>query len=131
MFGMNTPYAIVSIVVMILIHAWISRKGGGTEGGMVRLFKGIIFQITRSLQLALQMNDDDDLKSTTGWRPFVLSISPDSFKRREGFDMTRWIAHKYGFGTYMHYIQGFLNEETSKEAQNAHKKLVEWSRGGG
>ena len=131
MFGMNTPYAIVSIVVMILIHAWISRKGGGTEGGMVRLFKGIIFQITRSLQLALQMNDDDDLKSTTGWRPFVLSISPDSFKRRQGFDMTRWIAHKYGFGTYMHYIQGFLNEETSKEAQIAHKELVEWSRGGG
>jgi len=130
MFGMNAPYAIVSIVVMILIHAWISRKGGGTEGGMVRLFKGIIFQITRSLQLALQMNDEDDLKSTTEWRPFVLSISPDSFKRREGFDMTRWIAHKYGFGTYMHYIQGFLNEETSNEAQISHKELVEWSRGG-
>ena len=130
MFGMNAPYAIASIVVMILIHAWISRRGGGTEGGMVRLFKGIIFQITRSLQLALQMNDEDDLKSTTGWRPFVLSISPDSFKRKEGFDMTRWIAHKYGFGTYMHYIKGFLNEDTSKEAQIAHKDLVEWSRGG-
>jgi solute carrier family 12 (sodium/potassium/chloride transporter), member 2 len=130
MFGMNAPYAIVSIIVMILIHAWVSRSGGGHQGGMVRLFRGIIFQITRSLQLALQMNDEDDLESTTGWRPFVLSINPVSFKRREGFDMTRWIAHKYGFGTYMHYINGFLNAETSHEAQIAHKELVDRSRGG-
>ena len=130
MFGMNAPYAIVSILVMILIHAWVSRSGGGHQGGMVRLFRGIIFQITRSLQLALQMNDEDDLESTTGWRPFVLSINPVSFKRREGFDMTRWIAHKYGFGTYMHYINGYLNAETSHEAQIAHKELVDLSRGG-
>ncbi len=131
MFGMNTPYAIASILVMVLIHAWVSRKGGNKQGGMVRLFRGIIFQITRSLQLALQMSDDDDLQSSTGWRPFVLSISPDSFKRNEGYDMTRWIAHKYGFGTYMHYIKGFLNEETSNEASISHKKLIERSRGGG
>ena len=67
MFGMNTPYAIASIVIMILIHAWVARKGN--QSGMVRLFKGIIFQITRSLQLSLQMNDDDDFEDEAGWRP--------------------------------------------------------------
>jgi amino acid transporter len=130
MFGMNTPYAITSIVVMVLIHAWISRKGGINQGGMVRLFRGIIFQITRSLQLALQMNDEDGFEKQTGWRPFILAISPDSFNRREGFDMVRWIAHRYGFGTYMHFVKGFLNEDTIKESVNARKELVEWARGG-
>ena len=88
---------------MILIHAWVARKGN--QSGMVRLFKGIIFQITRLLQLALQMNDDDQFEDDAGWRPFVLAISPDSFKRKEGYDMVRWIAHRYGFGTYMHFIK--------------------------
>jgi amino acid transporter len=128
MFGMNTPYAVASIVIMILIHAWVARRGTN-KGGMVRLFKGIIFQITRSLQLALQMNDEDDFEEETGWRPFVLAISPDSFLRREGYDMVRWVAHKYGFGTYMHFIKGYLNEETKLEANKSQKDLVEWARG--
>ncbi len=127
MFGMNTPYAIASIVIMILIHAWVARKGN--QSGMVRLFKGIIFQITRLLQLALQMNDDDQFEDDAGWRPFVLAISPDSFKRREGYDMVRWIAHRYGFGTYMHFIKGFLNSDTKLEAKQAQKELVDWARG--
>ncbi|MBM56096.1 MAG: amino acid permease [Euryarchaeota archaeon] len=127
MFGMNTPYAIASIVIMILIHAWVARKGN--QSGMVRLFKGIIFQITRSLQLALQMNDDDHFEDEAGWRPFVLAISPDSFKRREGYDMVRWIAHRHGFGTYMHFIKGFLNSDTKKEAKQSQKELVDWARG--
>ena len=127
MFGMNTPYAIGSIIIMILIHAWVARKGN--QSGMVRLFKGIIFQITRSLQLALQMNDEDDFEDEAGWRPFVLAISPDSFQRREGYDMVKWVAHRYGFGTYMHFIKGFLNSDTKEEAQKAQKELVAWARG--
>ena len=127
MFGMNTPYAIASIVIMILIHAWVARKGN--QSGMVRLFKGIIFQITRSLQLALQMNDDDHFEDEAGWRPFVLAISPDSFKRREGYDMVKWIAHRYGFGTYIHFIKGFLDSKTKLEAKQAQKELVDWARG--
>ncbi len=127
MFGMNTPYAIASILIMVLIHAWVARKGN--QSGMVRLFKGIIFQITRFLQLALQMNDDDHFEDEAGWRPFVLAISPDSFQRKEGYDMVRWIAHRYGFGTYMHFIKGFLNSDTKKEAKKSQKELVDWARG--
>lgn len=127
MFGMNTPYAVASIVIMILIHAWVARKGN--QSGMVRLFKGIIFQITRSLQLSLQMNDDDDFEDEAGWRPFVLAISPDSFQRKEGYDMVRWVAHRHGFGTYMHFIKGFLDSNTKKEAQKSQKELVDWARG--
>ena len=84
---------------------------------MVRLFRGVIFQLQRALQLALQMSDDDDLEEATGWRPFVLAISPDTFLRKEGFDMVRWVAYRHGFGTYMHYIKGFLTEDTQRDAR--------------
>lgn len=128
MFGMNAPYAIASILIMFLMHAWVARRGTN-QNGIARLFKGIIFQITRSLQLALQMDDDDQFEEETGWRPFVLSISQDSFQRREGYDMVRWIAHRHGFGTYMHFINGYLNRDTKKLADKSQRSLVEFARG--
>jgi hypothetical protein len=112
---------------MVLIHAWVSRLGSG-QRGMVRLFRGVIFQVQRFLQLALQMSDDD-LEESRGWRPFVLAISPDTFDRQEGFDMVRWVAYRHGFGTYMHFIKGFLSQETQAEAQKAHAQLVKRARG--
>ena len=128
MFGMNPTYATGSLLIMVGIHAWVSRRGGGQKG-MVRLFRGVIFQLQRALQLALQMSDDDDLEEATGWRPFVLAISPDTFLRKEGFDMVRWVAYRHGFGTYMHFIKGFLSHETQKDARLAQVELVKRARG--
>ena len=123
MFGMNPTYATASLLIMVGIHAWVSRRGGGQKG-MVRLFRGIIFQVQRSLQLALQMRDEDDLEESAGWRPFVLAISPDTFQRKEGFDMVRWVAYQHGFGTYMHFIKGYLSSETQDEARRAQSELL-------
>ena len=128
MFGMNPTYATASLLIMVAIHAWVSRRGGGQKG-MVRLFRGVIFQLQRALQLALQMSDDDDLEESTGWRPFVLAISPDTFLRKEGFDMVRWVAYRHGFGTYMHFIKGFLTDETQADAREAQAELVKRARG--
>ena len=128
MFGMNPTYATASLIIMVLIHAWVSRLGGG-QRGMVRLFRGVIFQVQRFLQLASQMSDDDDLEESTGWRPFVLAISPDTFDRQEGFDMVRWVAYRHGFGTYMHFVKGFLSQETQAEARKAQAQLVKRARG--
>jgi hypothetical protein len=83
----------------------------------------------RAFQLALQMSDGDDLEESTGWRPFVLAISPDTFMRKEGFDMVRWVAFRHGFGTYMHFIKGFLTEETQDVAKKAQQELVKRARG--
>jgi hypothetical protein len=128
MFGMNPTYATASLLIMVGIHAWVSRRGGGQKG-MVRLFRGVIFQLQRALQLALQMSDDDDLEEATGWRPFVLAISPDTFLRKEGFDMVRWVAYRHGFGTYMHFIKGFLSHDTQEDARLAQAELVKRARG--
>lgn len=128
MFGMNPTYAATSLAIMVGIHWWVSRIGGGKRG-MARLFRGVIFQVQRALQLALQMSDDDDLEESAGWRPFVLSISQDTFMRREGFDMVKWIAYRHGFGTYMHFVQGFLSAETQGLAKQAQADLIKRARG--
>jgi hypothetical protein len=43
--------------------------------------------------------------------------------------MTRWISHTYGFGTYMHFIEGFLNQETYKKSEEVQKRLLKQAEG--
>ena len=66
----------------------------------------------------------EEEESEGGWRPFVVCISKDTFHRFMAFNMVRWISHKYGFGTYIHYIEGYLNKDTHKEAEETLKKLL-------
>ncbi len=127
MFQMDFMYAVISVVLMVAIYIWISSISKDKKG-LANLFKGVIFQISRKLQLSLQKRDsvtsDED-----NWRPFIICISEDSFKRRSAFDMVRWIAHKYGFGTYMHYIKGFLSKDTKEEAVNTKQRLINLAEG--
>ena len=37
-------------------------------------------------------------------------------------------GHRYGFGTYMHFIKGYLNSDTKKRLKSP-KKLIAWARG--
>ena len=105
MFGMNPSYATASLLIMVGIHAWVSRHGGGQKG-MVRLFRGIIFQMQRALQLALQMSDEDDLEESTGWRPFVLGHFAGHLPaQRKALTWCDGWPSSHGFGTYMHFIQ--------------------------
>ena len=43
------------------------------------------------------------------------------------FDLLRWISHYYGFGTFIHYIKGFLDEDTNKEAKLKLDQLIKQS----
>ena len=94
---------------------------------MVRLFRGVIFQLQRALQLALQMSDDDDRRRPR-MASFVLAISPDTFLRKEGFDMVRWVAYRHGFGTYMHFIKASESRNAGRR-RLAQAELVKRARG--
>ena len=126
MFKMNFTYALISIALMVAIYLWISYSNPNKRG-LENLFKGIIFQVTRRLQLLLQKREAQSEEGK--WRPFIISISQDSFKRRYGFDMVRWIAHRYGFGTYIHFIEGFLNEETKGKSTQYRQRLIKLADG--
>ncbi len=126
MFRMNLPYAALSLVLMAGIYVMITR-GNPDKRGLAKLFKGVVFQLSRNLQIfAQRANKEEDDNS---WRPFAVSISKDTFHRRSAFDLMRWISHKYGFGTYIHFIKGYLNDDTSKKADEVMERLIKLASG--
>ncbi|MCD6347276.1 MAG: hypothetical protein J7L96_07650 [Bacteroidales bacterium] len=126
MFKMNTPYAMLSILIMTGIYYYISTRNKKQEG-LANLFKGVVFQLSRQLQVFMQRSDKED--NDENWRPFVMCISKDSFKRRAAFDMIRWISYKYGFGTYIHFIEGKLTKSTNAESKSVLNRLINLSHG--
>jgi len=126
MFKMNSPYAILSLIVMGTIYATVSSYNL-QEKGLVNLFRGVVFQASRQLQILAQRADREDLDEH--WRPFTICVSQDTFMRRSAFDMLRWISLKYGFGTYIHYIKGFLTEETNRQSKEVLNKLIHLAAG--
>ncbi|MEN0006185.1 MAG: amino acid permease, partial [Bacteroidota bacterium] len=85
------------------------------------IFQGVIFQFSRQLQVFLQKAEKEQ---TASWRPSVVCISEHSFDRLAAFDLLRWISQKYGFGTYIHKINGYLSKATHKEANFAKDRLI-------
>lgn len=126
MFQMNTVYAILAAVIMGTIYFAITRSNKDQKG-LAKLFKGVVFQLSRQLQIFAQRADKENRE--TSWRPFAICISADTFKRRSAFDILRWISYKYGFGTYIHFIQGFLNEDTNDESQQVLERLIHLAAG--
>jgi hypothetical protein len=126
MFKMNATYALASVIFMALIYIYIS-KYNTSKGGIIKLFKGVLFQLSRQLQIFVrrkEYNSDDD-----NWRPFAICISDVTLQKRDAFDFMRWISHKYGFGTHMHFIEGYLNQESHIEAQKTLTKLLRMAEG--
>ena len=126
MFKMNTPYAIFSLLIMGLLY-WFITHSQHDKKGLSKLFKGVVFQLGRQLQIFAQRADKEGRE--VSWRPFAICISPDSFKRRSAFDILRWISYKYGFGTYIHFIKGFLNRDTARESKQVLNRLISMAAG--
>lgn len=120
MFFMNAGYAILALLLMVLIYVIVSSYNPDKKNIAV-IFQGVIFQISRQLQVFLQSAE----KETTGsWRPSAVCISEHSFDRLGAFDLLRWISQRYGFGTYIHKINGYLSRNTHKEAKTSKERLI-------
>ncbi len=120
MFRMNLVYAIVAFVLMGLIF-WGVSIGRKDKKGMTRIFSGVIFQLSRRLQVFLQKMSAEE---TDSWRPSVICVSRNTFDRFSSFELLNWISKKYGFGTYIHTIEGYLSKETNNKAKEDLKRLV-------
>jgi amino acid transporter len=121
MFQMKWAYAALSLVLMSIVYIVITH-GNPDKKGLAKLFKGVLFQLSRNLQIFAQRATKDPTED--GWRPFAVCISKETFHRRSAFDLMRWISHKYGFGTYIHYIKGFYNDETSRQTDETMDRLI-------
>lgn len=121
MFKMKAGFASLALLVMGIIYYIITAQSNETKG-FVKLFKGVIFQLSRQLQiLAQRANRGGD---DNNWRPFAICISKDTFVRRSAYDMLRWLSYKYGFGTYIHYIEGYLSKQTTNESEKVLERLI-------
>lgn len=120
MFFMNAGYALISILALVLFYIIVGRYNPDKQNIAV-IFQGVIFQLSRQVQVFLQKAEKEETKS---WRPSVVCISESSFERFAAFDMLRWISQKYGFGTYIHKIKGYLSKATNIEAKEAKSRLI-------
>ena len=120
MFFMNPAYAIFALLLMVLFYVVVSRYNPDKQNLAV-IFQGVIFQFSRQLQVFLQKAEKEDVAN---WRPSAVCISENSFERLAAFDLLRWISQRYGFGTYIHKISGYLSKSTHKEAREAKERLI-------
>ena len=119
MFFMNAPYALLAVVFILGLYFLIASFNRDKRSIAV-IFQGVIFQLSRRLQVFLQKAD----KEKGNWRPSAVALTSDSFQRLGAFDMLRGISQKYGFGTYIHQIKGYLSRQTNQEAKAIKERLI-------
>ncbi|MFT7119905.1 MAG: amino acid transporter [Neolewinella sp.] len=120
MFFMNSSYAAMAIALIGIIYLYISYTNPDKQS-MAIIFQGVIFQFSRRLQIFLQKADKEENKT---WRPSVIAASDSTFTRLGAFDLLRWLSQKYGFGTYLHYVNGYLSHEKSEEAAVIKERII-------
>lgn len=122
MFKINAVYAVASILLMVGIYFYIIFNNENKKG-MANIFQGVIHQFNRNLQVFLQKSEKEI--SDDYWRPGVICLNKDSFERLAAFDMIKWISNRYGFGTYIHFEQGYFSKVTKQIADQKLNKLIE------
>lgn len=121
MFKINTPYALLSFALIILIYLYINHYHKNRKG-LASIFSNSLFQLNRNLQILIQKKSSK--KEHREWRPSAICISKDSFQRDTAFHLLNWISYKYGFGTYLHRIVGYYSKSTSQLAQEELNRLL-------
>ncbi len=119
MFFMNASYALLALVFIVGLY-FLTAYFNPDKRSIAVIFQGVIFQLSRRLQVFLQKAD----KEKGNWRPSAVALTSDSFQRLGAFDMLRWISQKYGFGTYIHQIKGYLSRQTNQEAKTIKERLI-------
>lgn len=122
MFQMNGAYATMAVITMGILYFMLSRVHK-EERDITTVIKGVLFQMTRQLQILIQKKQAK--VDMSNWRPSFIAVSRDSFNRLGPFDLLRWISHYYGFGSFIHFIEGPLNMETNEEAKRVLARLID------
>ncbi len=122
MFQMNGFYATLAVVTMGALYFLLSRVHKD-ERDLTTVMKGVLFQMTRQLQVLIQKKQVE--ADMSNWRPSFIAVSRNSFTRLGPFDLLRWISHYYGFGSFIHFIEGPLTKETNEEARQILARLID------
>lgn len=122
MFKIDSTYAIVAFVLMTCLYLYIAYQNKDRKG-LQSIFANAIFQMNRNIQVFLQRSGSS--KGQEEWRPSAICISDATFERTEAFKLLNWISYKYGFGTYLHYINGYYSKNMVTEAKEDIRRIIE------
>lgn len=125
MIQMDPLFAIVSLLVMVGLYQLI-RRAQSREGDLAAMFEGVMTQLTRNLHIRLQRRRENVAQNE--WRPSVIMVNDRTFDRRSPLVMFRWLCHRFGFGTYLHFIKGRLAPASFMESRRVKRRLVELAR---
>ncbi|MBC8321694.1 MAG: amino acid permease [Bacteroidetes bacterium] len=113
MFKINTGYSILAFGLMASLYIYL-RYFHRHRKGFESIFSNAIFQLNRNLQVFLQKKSRK--KTFSEWRPSAICISKSTFERDKALILLDWISYKYGFGTYLHRIEGYYSKATHAQA---------------
>ncbi|MEM8582714.1 MAG: amino acid permease [Bacteroidota bacterium] len=120
MFFMNSGYAALALLLIVVLYLYISWSNPDKQS-LALIFQGVIFQLSRRLQIFLQKADKEEKSS---WRPSAIAASNQTFNRLGVFNLLRWISHRYGFGTYIHYIKGYLSHQSHEDRAEIKERII-------
>ncbi len=119
MFQMDPLFAFMAIVVVVGIYRYLSRAEERDD--LAAIFAGVMSQATRFLQIRIQRAE---VLAGRDWRPSIIMVSGRTFDRRAPLQFLEWLCWRHGFGTYLHFVRGFLDKETHLQSDAARKKLI-------
>ncbi|MGM0375612.1 MAG: amino acid permease [Bacteroidota bacterium] len=122
MFMINAVYTVVAYLVIIAVYLVIEHYNKDRKG-LVNLFKGVLFQLNRKLQVYMQKNQGN--QEAEEWRPAAVCISSRSFEREKVFDLMNWIAYRHGFGTYFHFIEDYFSRQSYQASRDILRHLID------
>ncbi|MFK7847108.1 MAG: amino acid permease [Rhodothermales bacterium] len=126
MFLMDPFFAILSLSLMSGLYIIVARKSNGKKTGLAAMFEGVMTQANRYMSVRLQ--ERRRRISASEWRPSVIMINSRTFDRRSPLQFMRWICHRYGFGTYLHFIKGHLDSKTFAQSEQTKERLIKQAR---
>ena len=121
MFQISVIYTLSALVVLVLIYIYIDNLHKKRKG-LESIFANSIFQLNRWLQVYIQRQKVSNIDKE--WRPSAICISKNSFKYDNAFRLLNWLSYKFGFGTYLHFIQDYYSRETNERAQKELVKIL-------
>lgn len=124
MFKINSFYTIAAGILMLLIYLYISNVYKERKG-MEVIFRSAVLQLTRRLHVFIQKTKKNQTKYA--WRPAAICVSKNSFENPKPLYLIQWLSYKYGFGTYIHMIEGYYSKSTYKMSQEILDKLIDIS----
>lgn len=118
--------AALPFVIIFGIYYAIDRFSK-EEQGLSAIFQGVIFQLNRQLHVFLQKAKK--APESDHWRPSIVCVSNRTFENFSAFDLLRWISYRYGFGTYIHRIDGYLSTETHQTSLDCLDRMIKMAEG--